>query len=153
MKRTKHIKTGRDCFVSIFRSQAPVDKIIISLGTNDLQLKYNKSHKDIISDLIWYKHTVENIYIDEDDRKKYFVDKKMPEFIYILPFNFDYKVNASVIFDEGREKERVAIVKEFKKYAGNVKVIALNDIPLFDDGIHLNYEGNNQLAKIIMEEL
>lgn len=153
MKRKKLIKIGKDCFVAIFRSQAPVDKIIISLGTNDLQLKYNKTHNDIISDLVWYKKIIEKIFQDSDDKKKYFIDEKMPEFIYILPVNFDYKVNASIIFNENSEKERLSIIKKFNEYIEDVIIVTFNDICLFEDGIHLNYDGNIQLAKKIMEVL
>ena len=51
----KKYKNGQDTFISTFRTNAPVDIIIISLGTNDLQLKYNKTSEKIISDLLWYK--------------------------------------------------------------------------------------------------
>ena len=47
----KKYKNGKDTFISIFKTNAPVDTVIISLGTNDLQLKYNKASEKIISDL------------------------------------------------------------------------------------------------------
>lgn len=39
----KKYKNGKDTFLSTFRTCAPVDILIIALGTNDLQIKYNKS--------------------------------------------------------------------------------------------------------------
>ena len=143
-EKEKIFKNGKDTFISIFRTNAPVDMLIISLGTNDLQLKYNKDSNMIIKDLLWYKETIENMYEDLDDKKKY-LNNKIPEIIYILPFNFDYKVNASMIFDETKEEERIKIIKYFND--NNIKNIYFNDIELFEDGIHLNYDGNRRLAE------
>ena len=147
-EKEKTFKNGKDTFISTFRSNAPLDMLIISLGTNDLQLKYNKELNKIIKDLLWYKETIENMYEDLDDKKKY-LNNKMPKIIYILPFNFDYKVNASMIFDETKEKERIKIINYFND--NNIKNIYFNNIELFEDGIHLNYEGNRRLAEKVLE--
>ena len=48
-EKEKVYKNGKDYFIATFRTQAPVDVLIISLGTNDLQLKYNKDYMKIIS--------------------------------------------------------------------------------------------------------
>ena len=72
-EQEKKYKNGKDSFISIFRSQAPVDTIIISLGTNDLQLKYKKDYKKILKDLSWYKDIICEMFNDLEDRKKYFV--------------------------------------------------------------------------------
>lgn len=147
-EKEKTFKNGKDTFISTFRTNAPVDMIIISLGTNDLQFKYNKDSNKIINDLLWYKEVIENMYEDLDDKKKY-LDNKMPEILYILPFNFDYKVNASMIFDDKKEEERLKIIKYFND--NNIKNIYFNDIELFEDGIHLSYEGNKRLAEKVYE--
>ena len=88
---------------------------------------------------------------DEDDKKKYFVNGKMPEMLYILPINFDYKVNASVIFDEQKEIERQKIISYFNNK--KIKNIIFNDIDLFDDGIHLNYDGHKKMADRVFGEI
>lgn len=147
LEKEKIYKNGKDTFISIFRTNAPVDKIIISLGTNDLQIKYNREAKDIISDLLWYKETIETMFEDLEDRKKYFVDNKMPEIIYILPINFDYKVNASNIFTINEENKRQEIIKYFND--NNIKNISIKEIDLFEDGIHMNYEGHKKMADIV----
>ena len=147
-EKEKTFKNGKDTFISTFRTNAPVDMIIISLGTNDLQFKYNKDSNKIINDLLWYKEVIENMYEDLDDKKNY-LDNKMPEILYILPFNFDYKVNASMIFDDKKEEERLKIIKYFND--NNIKNIYFNDIELFEDGIHLSYEGNKRLAEKVYE--
>ena len=150
-EKEKVYKNGKDTFISTFRTNAPVDILIIALGTNDLQFKYNKTGKDIINDLLWYKEVLEQMVEDEDDKKKYFVNNELPEIIYILPSNFDYKENASVIFDEEKENERQNIIKYFVD--NNIKNIYFNDIDLFEDGIHFNYEGHKKMADRVFGEL
>ena len=146
----KKYKNGKDSFISTFRTNAPIDYLIISLGTNDLQLKYNKTSKEIINDLLWYKETIDNMFLDKDDKSKYF-NNKYPKIIYILPVNFDYKNNASFIFDKNKELERQEIVKYFND--NKINNIYFNDIDLFEDGIHLNYEGHKKIATRILGEL
>ena len=150
----KTFKNGKNTFISTFRTQAPVDIMIISLGTNDLQLKYNKSYDKILKDLLWYKEIIANMYEDLEDRKKYFVNESMPQIIYILPINFDYIENAKIIFDKNCEEKRQKIIQEFPKYVdSDTKIISFNDLTLFDDGIHLNYEGHKKLASEVEEVL
>lgn len=144
----KTYKNGKDTFISTFRTNAPVDKIIIALGTNDLQIKYQKTKDKIIEDLLWYKKQIEESYADLEDQKKYFNDKKLPEIIYILPINFDYQDKASVIFDKESEEKRQQIIREFQKDK-KLKTIVANDLELFDDGIHLNYQGHEQMASLV----
>ena len=144
----KTYKNGKDTFISTFRTNAPVDKIIIALGTNDLQIKYQKTKDKIIEDLLWYKKQIEESYADLEDQKKYFNDKKLPEIIYILPINFDYQDKASVIFDKESEEKRQQIIKEFQNDK-KIKTIVANDLELFDDGIHLNYQGHEQMASLV----
>lgn len=144
----KTYKNGKDTFISTFRTNAPIDKIIIALGTNDLQIKYQKTKDKIIEDLLWYKNQIEESYADLEDQKKYFNDKKLPEIIYILPINFDYQDKASVIFDKESEEKRQQIIREFQKDK-KLKTIVANDLELFDDGIHLNYQGHEQMASLV----
>lgn len=152
-EKEKVYKNGKDSFIATFRTQAPVDVLIISLGTNDLQLKYNKDYMKIISDLAWYKDTIYEMFEDLDDRKKYFVNNKLPEIIYILPVNFDYIENAKVIFDINCEEKRNLIIQEFTKKVKDVETISFNDISLFDDGIHLDFNGHELMASVVKEKL
>lgn len=147
---TKKYKNGKDTFISTFRTNAPVDTIIISLGTNDLQLKYNKTSEKIINDLLWYKETLEESFSDVEDRKKYFNGKNL-KIIYILPINFDYKVNAREIFNSECERKRQEIIKYFKNQ--NINIIISDDMDLFEDGIHLSYQGHEKMAELVEKEL
>lgn len=151
IEEEKKFKNGKDTFLSTFRTCAPVDILIIALGTNDLQIKYDRGKEDIITDLLWYKEVLEESYSDLEDRKKYFVNNKMPKILYILPVNFDYNVNASMIFDEEAEEKRKGIIKYFND--NNILNISNSNLELFEDGIHLNYEGHKKLSEIVYEEL
>lgn len=106
----KKYKNGMDSFISTFRVNAPVDIIIIALGTNDLQLKYNKNSDDIVNSLLWYKSVISEQFEDLDDRKKYFKNDLLPRIIFIAPPNFDYLNGAKGIFDNTSEKKRLEII-------------------------------------------
>lgn len=93
------------------------------------------------------------MYADLDDRKKYFAHEKMPEYIYILPINFDYVKGANVIFNLDKEKERQKLISIFRTNIKGVKVLSFDNMPLFKDGIHLNYEGHELLANSLEEVL
>lgn len=145
-EKEKKYKNGQDTFISTFRTQAPLDYIIIMLGTNDLQIKYNKTAKTIIKDLLWYEDCLKNQFEDLDDQKKYF-NNKMPEILYILPANF----NEPLIFNEKSQKARTKIIDYFESSDKNY--IKLENMPLFEDGIHLNYEGHEIVARKVIEVL
>lgn len=143
----KKYKNGKDSFLAIFRTKAPVDFIFIMLGTNDLQVKYNKSSDMIIADLLWYEDCIKRQFEDADDRKKYFVDEHMPHIVYILPCNF----SDTLVFNDKSHIERKKIIDFFKKSDKNY--IELNNMPLFKDGIHLNFDGHEEVASRVLEVL
>ena len=145
----KKYKNGKETFMAIFKTNAPVDYLIIALGTNDLQIKYNKSSKKIIEDLLWYTKTIQDLYSFEEDRIKYFNNQKMPKIKYILPVNFDYKDKASVVLDENSELKRQEIISFFKE--NKIDCIDFSKLELFDDGIHLNYIGHQKVADQVYE--
>ena len=141
----KKYKNGMDTFMSTFKTCAPVDIVIISLGTNDFQLKYNKSKDKIIEDLKWYTEQIKLEF--EDDPIKYF-NKKMPKIYYIMPINFDYD---EYLFDENSEKKRNEVIKYFKNNK-NYNVIIPEKTTL-SDGIHLDYNGHNYIANLVYERI
>lgn len=146
-EQEKTFKNGPSTYLSTFRTNAPVDIVIIALGSNDLQIKYNRTSKEIIDDLLWYKKVIMESFEDLEDRKKYFINESMPQFIYIMPINFDYEGGASVVFDKESEQKRQEIIEYFKN--SNIKCIISNDMELFEDGLHLNYEGHKKQADLV----
>lgn len=152
-EQEKPYKNGKDTFLAIFRTNAPIDVLILALGTNDLQIKYNRTSKEIIDDLLWYKHTLLEQYEDIEDKKKYFKNAKMPRIIYILPPNFNYKGQASVVLNEESEQKRQEIINYFSNHKGEYETILFNDAVLFEDGIHLNYDDHQTMANLVEEIL
>lgn len=148
-EEVKTYKNGQSTFMSIFRSSSPVDIVIIALGTNDLQVKYNKDVDKIVDDLVWYKNCILEIFNDPDDRYKYFVKQKLPRIIYIMPPNFDY-VNRSEIFNEISEEKR-KMIPSILKMRINDEILEIDDLPLVDDGIHLSIEGHKMMAERLYE--
>ena len=144
----KKYKNGMDSFISTFRTCAPVDIVIIALGTNDLQLKYQKSSEEITNTLLWYKNILSEQFEDLDDRKKYFKNDNMPRIIYIMPPNFDYLNGAKGIFDETCEQKRLEIIDNLSNKIGN-NILVPNNMDLFEDGIHLNYSGHEKMASLV----
>lgn len=141
----KTYKNGKTSFVPIFRTAAPVDIIIISLGINDLQIKYNKSYEDIYSYLLWYTKVIEEDFSDEDNQGKYYVNKKMPKIIYILPANFNSnsRLKEFGVLDEISEEKRQKLIKLLKE---NVTYIEPDKLELFSDGLHYNYDDHQKVA-------
>ena len=148
----KKYKNGKYNFLSTFRTCAPVDIVIIALGTNDLQIKYDKDVNKIIDDLLWYEKVIESEFSDVDNQKKYFVNSKMPEILYLLPPKFDYQKAAKEIFDINSEEKRKIILNSFSENNVN-RVLIMDEIPLFSDGIHFNQEGHKKVALLVERKI
>ena len=143
----KAYKNGQDSFPAIFRTIAPIDVVIIALGSNDLQLKYNRTLEDITTDLLWYKEELKRIFADERDREKFFKNK-FPKIYYILPINFDYENEVKNIFNFSKEEIRIKL----RETMCNENLIILENASL-SDGIHLSEEGHMQMANKVYEVL
>ena len=149
-EKKKPFKNGKDTFISTFRTHAPLDTLIISLGTNDLQITYNKPSDKIIKDILWFEKELRTSYEDEEDKIKYF-NNKFPRIIYILPTNFDYKERANMIFDINSEEKRQQIISYFKNNQDKYEIIIKEDLELFEDGIHYNEKDHQTIANIMYE--
>ena len=150
IEKDKPYKCGKITFLSTFRTCSPVDYVIIALGTNDLQIKYDEKASNIIKSLLWYKNILEEEFSDDDNKNKYF-NNALPKIIYILPINFDYKNKAKLCFDKKSEYKRNKIYDYFNK--NNLSFIGFSDYELLDDGIHLNYDGHKKMANRVKEVL
>ena len=138
-------KNGKNSFDAILRSCIPVCYVVIALGTNDLAIENDKSAEEIYEDLMWYKEKVKEIYREES------LINKFPEFIYVLPGNFDYINGARGFFDFSREQERNKLVQLFKDNCSD-KYIELNNIDLIKgDGVHYSNKGQQQVFEKVKE--
>ena len=141
-------KNGIDTFLSTYKSIAPLDILIISLGSNDLRPENGITSDNIIKDLLSYKELLEKEF--KEDNNRYF-NGKLPEIIYILPVNFaltgpEYKD----LFDK-TEMNRQNIIKYFND--NNIKNIYFNDIDLCEDGLHMSIEGHSRVADKVYDKI
>ena len=143
-------KNGKDSFLSIYKSHAPIDILIIALGSNDLQIKYNKDYKDIIKDLLWYKEALIEDNSDLLHKNKYYNKGELPKIIYIMPINFKYGLTQP-LFNKDSEEKRKKIIKYFNSH--NCDIICLNGVPLFKDGLHMNYEGHEMMSEEVLKKI
>ena len=143
--KDKPYKNGKDYFLGVFKSCAPVDMVIIALGTNDLQEKYNVTSTQVINDLKWYTEALKLEY--EDDPVKYF-DNKFPKIYYLLPTNFNTE---DCQFNINSELKRQEIFKNFK--STNEYTIIVPENTTLSDGLHLDYNGHDYIANLVYESI
>ena len=141
-------KNGIDTFLSTYKSIAPLDTLIISLGSNDLRPENNRTSDDIIKDLLSYKELLEKEF--NEDNNRYF-NGKLPEIIYILPINFDLPDPKLISLFQETEIKRQNILKYFN--VNRIKNIYFNHIDLCEDGLHMSIKGHNTLASKVYEEI
>lgn len=135
-------KSGKDSFIDIIESYIPVDYIIIALGTNDLTTECNKNAEEIYDSLMWYKESVKKLYSER-------MINNNPEFIYVLPGNFDYINDARSFYDISREQERNKLIQLFKNNCTD-KYVILDNIDLIkSDGMHYSIKGQQQIFDIV----
>lgn len=128
----KPYRNGKTSYEVILRSAAPVDLVIIALGTNDLKVRYERTAAQIVDDLEWYVAETQRI------TPKFGI---IPKVIFLLPPNFDPQhFNA-------KESERQRLMDEMKK-SGQL-CIEPPHLELTDDGVHFTEEDHKLIAKTI----
>lgn len=124
---------GRPSFEVIYRSAAPVELVIIVLGTNDLKAKYQRTAQDIANDLLWYDQTIKQLSEVSED-----VDTKI---LYILPENHPDA-------EGGKWAELIAIMKQFK-----LPILDLGDPPKGPDNLHFSEEAHAEIASKVKQKI
>jgi lysophospholipase L1-like esterase len=129
---------GQFCYDPIYRTASPVDIVVLALGTNDLNSRYNRSTDEITDDILWYETATKN-FLDENE--------KPPIFIYILPPNF-----VGIFREETFSQEKRQIINT--KLKNRVKnFVEINDIDLSPDGLHFSPKGHAQMADAVYEKI
>lgn len=136
--------SGQIHFEPIFRSASPVDLVVLMLGANDLNKpRYQRTASQITNDILWYEKKASEM-IDLNEPK--------PEFIYVLPCNFDQEVISrqrdDVILDEDARK---VVNSQLKRKVANY--VEFNDIDLSDDGAHFSQFGHRQIADAVFAKI
>lgn len=146
-KKTKPFKNGKKTFELVFKTNSPLDVIIVALGTNDLLSKHHKSARAIIRDLEWYSKIIEKYYNNYLYKNKYF-HKEKPKILYIMPTIF-FDINSRK--SNKMEVKRKKVITYFEK--SNYEIIISKDISLLKDNIHFDYRGHEQMAKLVYDKL
>lgn len=124
-------KNGKTTFVSVLQRTNP-DIIIVALGTNDLQQRFNRSAANIIDDLLSYKKAARNARI-----------------IYLLPPPFDTGEQSGPEFTEQSEHIRQGLLQASDKLGD---CIELPQLPL-SDGLHFSLRGHQMVSRIVKKAL
>ena len=126
---------GKTSFKRILNSYNNLDAVIIALGTNDLQIYFEKSSDIIIDDLLWYNKTIK-----EKDRNI--------KVYYLLPSNFDY---IDYVFNDESNDKRLDIYKYFKEHPEFNSIIPKDVI--LTDGVHFNYDSHKYIASLVYNSI
>lgn len=124
-------KNGKTAFAPVLQRTSP-DIIIIALGTNDLQQRFNRSAANIVDDLLFYKKAA-----------------KKARVIYLLPPPFDTGEQSGPEFTEQSERVRQELLQASDKL-GNC--IELPQLPL-SDGLHFSLRGHRIVSSIVRNVL
>ena len=137
--REKPYYNGQYCYEPIYRTASPVDLVILALGTNDLNDRYNRSVDEIFRDILWYEKKTESLIREGE---------KMPNFLYILPPNFSGKFRDDETFNV--KKREILNAKLSQKVANFIEI---NDIDLSDDELHFSFKGHKQMADAVFAKI
>lgn len=125
-------KNGKSTYLQALKKAGAVDLIIIALGTNDLQVKYNRTAKEIIDDLLWYRTQSPGLKL-----------------LYLLPSIFATDERSGPEFTEQSlsVREELAHHKDALGWS-----LTPGDIPL-SDGLHFSADGHKMIAELIQKEI
>jgi lysophospholipase L1-like esterase len=130
---------GQYCYEPIYRTASPVDIVVMALGTNDLNDRYNRTTDQIVDDVLWYEGKTKTL-LDEDEAA--------PTFVYVLPPNFTGVFREEEFFNlEKREIVNRQLRQKVENY------VEINDIDLSADGLHFSPKGHQQMAEMVYNKI
>jgi lysophospholipase L1-like esterase len=125
---------GQYCYEPIYRAASPVDIVVLALGTNDLNDRYNRSPDQIAKDILWYENRTKELLDDGETA---------PKFLYVLPPNFTGKFR-----DETFNLEKRAVVNDILRDKVE-NFVEGNNFDLSADGLHLSPKGHAEMAEMV----
>jgi len=130
-ERQKPVYNGRRSFEVAYRSAAPVDLVIVALGTNDLKADYGRSAQNIADDLRWYADAIQ--------RFQDVAEGKDTKVLYICPENHPQS-------QPGVWTELIRIMQLFPEF-----VLDLGELQKGPDGLHYSEAAHAQVAHNLKE--
>jgi len=137
-------KNGKEYLIPCLATHAPLDLVIILLGTNDLKKRFSVSAQDIASGA--------GVLVDTINKSGSGRNFKAPKVLLLVPPPLGKLTDLSEMFEGGQEKS-LMLSKHFKNIAkiygcelfDTSTVIKSSDI----DGIHLEKESHKKLGQSV----
>jgi lysophospholipase L1-like esterase len=141
----KEGRNGNLYLIPCLDSHDPIALVVLMLGTNELQSRYNKSATDVGS--ILEKEFVK-IILSRPSR----YSNKCPKLIIVSP-PIVIENNKSKFKFTGANKKSIALSRIYKDIAkrNNCYFIDTSDLEVGSDGLHLIKESHKELAKRLFE--
>jgi lysophospholipase L1-like esterase len=140
-------KNGRSYLRPCAQSHAPIDLVIIMLGTNDLKIRFNKPASEVAMGLGCLVYDLKELSPGPKG--------KVPEIMIVSPMLDDIKEWSS-IFAGAPEKSR-QLALEFEIMADSLEVHFFNSgsVVACDeaDGFHINAEAHKALGLALAQEV
>lgn len=121
-------KNGLATFRRALQNANHPDLIIITLGTNDLQTRYERTADELLRDLLMYRSLAGSTPV-----------------LYLLPPPFSTEQHTGEYFTEQSEQLRQAVLRRREELQPFVELPA---VPLCD-GLHFSPKGHNIVCKIV----
>jgi len=142
-------KNGRRYLTPCMQSHAPLDLIIIMLGTNDLKRRFSQPPSEVAMGIGCLVYDIKELSPGPGG--------KVPEIMIIAPPPMlDDLKEWSSIFDGAPEKSR-ALALEFEIMADSLEVHYFDAASISScdpaDGFHLSAEANQALGRAIAQEI
>jgi lysophospholipase L1-like esterase len=142
-------RNGFETFPPIYLSHAPLDLVIIFLGTNDTQKAVNKSGEQIANELLNYIPLINKL---SDN-----ISVNAPEIIFVIPPKVQSRyLNRGTKF-EGAEKKSVELAKKLKEMVRNTGLNVFDSNAYIEtceeDGVHLNSAANLTLGTALAKHI
>lgn len=123
-----------DAFEQVYQAAAPVDILVVALGTNDLKEEYGRSAEQVLADLWWYKDRAEQL-------------NPAGSIIFVTPPPFNAGEELTEVSIQTRSQ-----LAELIKTSGLVYV-EVEGIEISGDGAHFTHEDHVRVATTLYEKI
>lgn len=142
-------RNGKTMLAPLLESHAPVDLLVILLGTNDLQRHFNKSAEEVALGLA--------TLVDLAQRSGCGPDGKAPQVLLIAPYRFGTLAPMELLYFAGKEGDAEKLADAVRTVAETCGCHFLDASGVVTasrvDGIHLDPESHRALAVAVQAKV
>lgn len=137
----KDYRNGKSHFEVIYRTESPVDILIVALGTNDLKDRFSRTAEQITNDILWYGMKAEELRYDNGP------ESTIEKVLYIAPPNLDEGVE-----DFSKAVRLQANVSD--RLLGLTKnLVVASDLKMSEDGLHFSKQAHEEMGRIVFKKI